>query len=112
MAAAVEAARVAAENAALKVKSLFDLVAAEAEKIGATAGELNGREAGEREGECVALQQAVEQAKKAASEAAVVILGERGGPIGEAVREELISFTRNVRDNYYNAQQLNDIREN
>ena len=88
MAAAVEAARVAAENAALKVKSLFDLVAAEAEKIGATAGELNGRDAGEREGECVALQQAVEQAKKAASEAAIVILGERGGPIGEAVRDE------------------------
>ena len=92
----------AAENAALKVKSLFDLVAAEAEKIGATAGELNGREAGEREGECVALQQAVEQAKKAASEAAIVILGERGGPIGEAVREEINSFTRNVRDNDYN----------
>ena len=87
----MEAAKTAAENAALKVKSLFDLVADEAEKIGAAVGELNGKLAGEAEGESVALQQAVDQAKKAASEAAILIIGERGGPIGEAVRDEFVS---------------------
>ena len=96
VAAAVEAAKIAAEHAALKVKSLFDLAAAEAEKIGASAGELNGKLAGETEGETVALQQAVDQAKKAATEAAILILGERGAPIGEAVREEFISLTNRI----------------
>ena len=87
MAAAVTTAKALAEAAALKVKNLFDLVAEEAEKIGSAVGEQSGKMAGEAEGEGVALQQALDQAKKAASDAAILIIGERGGPIGEAVRE-------------------------
>ena len=87
MAAAVTTTKALAEAAALKVKNLFDLVAEEAEKIGSAVGEQSGKMAGEAEGEGVALQQALDQAKKAASDAAILIIGERGGPIGEAVRE-------------------------
>ena len=87
MAAAVNTAKALAETAALKVKNLYDLVAEEAEKIGSAAGEQSGKVAGETEGEGVALQQALDQAKKAASDAAILIIGERGGPLGEAVRE-------------------------
>ena len=87
MAAAVTTAKALAEAAALKVKNLFDLVAEEAEKIGSAVGEQSGKMAGEAEGEGVALQQALDQAKKAASDAAILIIGEKGGPIGEAVRE-------------------------
>ena len=87
MAAAVATAKALAETAALKVKALYDLVSDEAEKIGSAVGEQSGKVAGETEGEGVALQQALAQAKKAASDAAILIIGERGGPIGEAVRE-------------------------
>ena len=87
MAAAVTTAKALAEAAALKVKNLFDLVAEEAEKIGSAVGEQSGKMAGEAEGEGVALQQALDHAKKVASDAAILIIGERGGPIGKAVRE-------------------------
>jgi len=86
---AVLAAREIAENAALKVKEIYDLATDEAEQIGAMAGEQAGKSAGEAMGEHVAVEQAVKAAKEAATKAAISIIGEIGVKLGEETGEKI-----------------------